>query len=193
MTYLPGFENPIGYIKGVRQWAVYDNLLNSVVVADYLWEPWKVVENVAAVYGIHAAKPEHESLLEYERYPCSIVITGRVALWGKVIEHEKGYRAQYAYPLTLDHCNDRHLDLDELREIYLQPPTDKAQIIVRERIKCRSEKRKEPSLSNQSPYPYANHTLGLSQLNQIQANQLNLLRARQLSIPSSWISWLGVQ
>ncbi len=26
---------------------------------------------------------------------------GKVALWGRVIEHEHGYRAQYAYPLEL--------------------------------------------------------------------------------------------
>ena len=26
---------------------------------------------------------------------------GRVALWGRVIEHEYGYRAQYAYPQRL--------------------------------------------------------------------------------------------
>lgn len=28
--------------------------------------------------------------------------TGSVALWGNVIEHELGYRAQYAYPLSLN-------------------------------------------------------------------------------------------
>ena len=26
---------------------------------------------------------------------------GRVALWGRVIEHEHGFRAQYAYPQRL--------------------------------------------------------------------------------------------
>lgn len=30
------------------------------------------------------------------------LILGRVALWGNVIEHGLGYRAQYAYPLSLD-------------------------------------------------------------------------------------------
>ena len=28
-------------------------------------------------------------------------ILGTVALWGRIIEHEEGYRAQYAYPLAL--------------------------------------------------------------------------------------------
>lgn len=29
------------------------------------------------------------------------IIAGQVALWGRVIEHEHGYRAQYAYPVRL--------------------------------------------------------------------------------------------
>ena len=37
------------------------------------------------------------------------VILGKVALWGRITEHEKGYRAQYGYPLSLEgglcwHC-----------------------------------------------------------------------------------------
>lgn len=29
------------------------------------------------------------------------VVTGQVALWGHVVEHERGYRAEYAYPVAL--------------------------------------------------------------------------------------------
>jgi len=29
-------------------------------------------------------------------------VIGKVALWGKVFEHELGYRAEYAYPLSID-------------------------------------------------------------------------------------------
>lgn len=37
------------------------------------------------------------------------VILGKVALWGRITEHEKGYRGQYGYPLSLEggicwHC-----------------------------------------------------------------------------------------
>lgn len=28
-------------------------------------------------------------------------VVGRIALWGKVIRHERGYRAQYGYPLSI--------------------------------------------------------------------------------------------
>ena len=30
-----------------------------------------------------------------------MVAYGKVALWGRVIEHEHGYRAQYAYPQSI--------------------------------------------------------------------------------------------
>ncbi len=29
------------------------------------------------------------------------LLVGRVALWGKVIRHERGYRAQYGYPVSI--------------------------------------------------------------------------------------------
>lgn len=151
MTYLPDFENPIGYLIGLRQWKCEGLLLS--VVANYYWEPWKVAEGeINEMYsdakkGINAAKEEHEELLDYDK--SGSFITGKVALWGKVIEHEKGYRSQYAYPIEFVHCTDRHINLDELREIYLQPPTSTAQIIVREREKWISEKRKEREKLNQ--------------------------------------------
>lgn len=159
MTYIPGFENPIGHIEGVRQWIIRDGLLLSIC-SYFLWEPWKAAESEIEKYysdeipspyvptGIHAAKPEHDELLAYN----GDVITGRVALWGKVFIHEKGYRAQYAYPLSFDHCADRHVNLDELREIYLQPPTEKAQIIVRERLKWISERKKDSLKLGQLAY-----------------------------------------
>ena len=34
-------------------------------------------------------------------YPYMGTVAGRVALWGRVIEHDHGYRAQYGYPLAL--------------------------------------------------------------------------------------------
>jgi len=46
--------------------------------------------------GIYACKHwEHQDV--DSRYG----LVGIVALWGRVFEHEDGYRAQYAYPLEL--------------------------------------------------------------------------------------------
>jgi hypothetical protein len=59
--------------------------------------------------GIHAFKERAEA----ERFPetwesrradgagVSTYLIGQVSLWGRVIEHERGYRGQFAYPFAL--------------------------------------------------------------------------------------------
>ena len=48
--------------------------------------------------GVYAAKTiEHLHQCGYKRFG----IHGEVYLWGKVVEHERGWRAQFAYPKTL--------------------------------------------------------------------------------------------
>lgn len=147
MTYLPGFENPVGYITAIRQWQ-FERLLHSIVVT-YTWEPWTPAEGDPYVpytmnqhgLGVYAVKLDYEKLLgEYWEY--GKIVTGTVALWGKIVEHEWGYRAQYAYPLSFEHCTNRYVDLNELRELYLNPPTDKSLQAVKEKLRWISEKRK---------------------------------------------------
>jgi len=78
------------------------------------YEPWEygnivetdeipTIESSCRQRGIHAWKNMGD-LIEYlnpNRYPV-IHIIGRVALWGKIVEHQFGYRAQFAYPHSLD-------------------------------------------------------------------------------------------
>lgn len=48
--------------------------------------------------GVYAAKTtEHLRQCGYKRF----AVHGEVYLWGKVVEHERGWRAQHAYPKTL--------------------------------------------------------------------------------------------
>lgn len=54
--------------------------------------------------GLHAYKTEAEFFAAGHHYQ----VWGTVALWGHVIEHETGYRAQYGYPVEL-HCRDAKL------------------------------------------------------------------------------------
>jgi preprotein translocase subunit YajC len=52
----------------------------------------------ACTCGVYAAKTiEHLHQCGYKRFG----IHGEVYLWGKVVEHERGWRAQFAYPKTL--------------------------------------------------------------------------------------------
>lgn len=199
MTYLPGFENPIGYLVGIRQWRFHGLLLS--ICTDYLWGPWKAAEGDVATIeyavsvihgmGIYAVKQEHGELLGYEQAVGSIkepIVTGRVALWGRVAEHEKGYRAQYAYPISLDHCTHRSVDLDKLRSIYLCPPTEITKAIVEERMQWISEQRRAREQLLQSQYQR------LSQLNQM-LNQQNVFspqytqRQSQSTNPQNQNNW----
>jgi hypothetical protein len=52
--------------------------------------------NIDCSCGLHAT---HE--LDILRRAKSPAVLGRVALWGRVIEHELGYRAQFGYPQRL--------------------------------------------------------------------------------------------
>jgi hypothetical protein len=52
--------------------------------------------SVDCTCGLHAA--HDPDTLRRARTPA---VLGRVALWGKVIEHEYGYRAEFAYPQSL--------------------------------------------------------------------------------------------
>lgn len=84
--------------------------------------------------GIYAVRTEE--LLEFKRMatlpavirpadtafssPDSAVI-GKVALWGKVIEHALGFRAEYAYPLELWIPDTLYPFLEELHHLYGVP------------------------------------------------------------------------
>ncbi len=50
--------------------------------------------------GIHVGLTENEMMISQAPF-----VWGRVACWGKVIEHEKGYRGEFAYPLNLNVVN----------------------------------------------------------------------------------------
>jgi len=60
--------------------------------------------------GIHAFKDRADagafpSMWEARRFPQGSFpqqsVVGQVSLWGRVVEHERGYRAEFAYPYAL--------------------------------------------------------------------------------------------
>ena len=56
------------------------------------------VPQTTCTCGVYAAKDsEHLCDMGYQRYG----ICGEVYLWGRLVEHELGWRAQFAYPKTL--------------------------------------------------------------------------------------------
>jgi hypothetical protein len=97
-----------------RAWALTgrsdgtDLLLRPVASRSRPWRPREIAEAVCksarfhhapepgCTCGLHATNGYE--LLRKTRCPA---VLGRVALWGRVIEHELGYRSQFAYPQRL--------------------------------------------------------------------------------------------
>jgi len=88
-----------GEIIAWRAWKVVEGGLASVVAEV---KPWSATEPMvgdpASGYGVHAYKGPHGPLLDgYVSASSSEKwVIGEVALWGDVIEHEEGYRAEFA-------------------------------------------------------------------------------------------------
>ncbi|MGI8514607.1 MAG: hypothetical protein ACR2NT_05600 [Acidimicrobiia bacterium] len=93
--------------------------LHSPVWPETLWPPGEALKSQCKVSshrrphlscrcGIYAFKEEpdlrdlaHQVTSPGYKYSSTIVVVGEVSLWGKVIEHERGFRAEYAYPRRL--------------------------------------------------------------------------------------------
>jgi hypothetical protein len=104
-------ETAVEPIVAWRTWALTgkrdgtDLLLRPVAGRSRPWRPMHVAEavckhtrlhsspNLGCTCGLHGT---HEiDILRRTRCPA---VLGRVALWGRVIEHDFGFRAQFAYP-----------------------------------------------------------------------------------------------
>jgi hypothetical protein len=97
-----------------RAWALTGHrdgtglLLRPVAKRARLWRPREIVEascrtsrrheapDPRCTCGLHATHA-----IDPLRRTRSPAVLGRVALWGRVVEHEHGFRAQYAYPQRL--------------------------------------------------------------------------------------------
>jgi len=125
----------VGEIVAYRAWLLtFDGLLTSVHIKHALWKPGHPMQgkiNDVFIYGegggVHAAK-DVEAVREYigdvQTYDMATdsyrtLVIGTVVLWGEVIEHERGYRAEYAQIASLDEITgDNPEALRRLRETY---------------------------------------------------------------------------
>jgi hypothetical protein len=119
-----------GEIVGYRVWRVIDGRLSSVYQRQYEWRPGHPAEgNVSAGTGIFAFNDRSylqpylimaqmsETMARFEAEAFGMplnklthFVTGTVDLWGEVIEHEMGYRAEYAAVRSLDGGTVKSLD-----------------------------------------------------------------------------------
>ena len=92
-----------GEITGYRAWRLgSDGLLRGMYISTYVWRP-QAIEHSPKVddawgAGLHAFKTVSEAKAQYGFFasPSEPVVFGEIALWGLVIEHERGFRAEYA-------------------------------------------------------------------------------------------------
>ncbi len=177
---IPDYAEPL---IGWRVWRVDDRCadvgiqprLISAVVGDSPWEPFCALQSKhldvwgmsgwwneiplseqhgpasCAICGIYAYRTEADARANMEKQgPC---IVGSVKLWGEIVVHERGYRAQFAYPDTFvyaQECNGAAL-ARAYGVSYKEDPSWKSVV------------QREQSLSNPWPiqFPSGNAWLGL--------------------------------
>ena len=109
-------ETSFGEITAFRMWRVPPDGILMSTFKDAIWKPGKILEAHDSPanhpqFGIHGWKSVVEAVeygkeIQDSRYvprACRTPIAfGRVKLWGEVIEHQRGYRAQFARIVGID-------------------------------------------------------------------------------------------
>jgi hypothetical protein len=115
----------VGEIIAYRAWRVFksrcwwetDNRLHSVLIKDYIWDTDQPASGDVRTHGIYSCRNVVRSREEYLYFvSTATLLFGKVKIWGEIIEHEWGYRSQFAKIVSLDY-GDPEL-LDKFRKIY---------------------------------------------------------------------------
>lgn len=123
-----------GEIEAWRAWSIDGTTLCSVHMGTH-WEPGAAMTgDPDGDHGVHAWKTLHDALayaLSYTLrgipvfgYPLMLAI-GRVHLWGNVVEHKRGYRAENAAIVAIEAIipsRQGDSSLEYIRALYCPPP-----------------------------------------------------------------------
>jgi len=129
---LPRIAPMVGELIGHRAWKVEGGNLLRSYSAGSAWFPGLAMQDKIGkgqeiddhnTAGIWAFKDPYELAHEFYDEIRSGGVFGTVWLWGTVIEHECGYRAQYASIRSLDRAG-KGTDLEVLRAAYLPKKTN---------------------------------------------------------------------
>lgn len=107
-TPLPTEDDKLGYVTAYRSWT----LAGLGVLLSQGKTPWPFRQALVAQCTEPSEGVPHDNhFYGSTSYVCGVHgkmepmpdvgIVGTVALWGKVIEHETGYRAEFAYPIAI--------------------------------------------------------------------------------------------
>jgi|SRR5690348_13792016 len=133
----------VGEIIGWRAWRLARNGLLQSIAHDNIWLPGEIMGhndddstikiNDHGASGVYAFSNRSYALKDTQFANTPNLVFGSVRLWGTVIEHEYGYRAEFAAVHSIDAVNvgDGHwwkrktettAALTALREAYLSRP-----------------------------------------------------------------------
>ena len=97
-----------GEIRAWRCWRYHDGALFSMTRNDK-WIPGVPMTGDVGFgrrdglgFGVHTWKSRAGAAHYAGLYPDHCLIVGQVDLWGEIVEHDTGYRAQYAAIVSLD-------------------------------------------------------------------------------------------
>jgi hypothetical protein len=100
-----------------RWWRAGDDRLHSVLMKDYVWYPDEPASGDVRTHGIYSCRNVIRSAQDYwYSVGRASLLFGKVKIWGEVVEHELGYRSQFAKIISLDY-GDPEL-LEKFRKIY---------------------------------------------------------------------------
>jgi len=77
--------------------------------------PWPSCR--CGIYGLREQEVAERALVRYSRGDLERWALGRVLLWGRIVEGERGWRAEYAYPYDVAVFADERVAA-ELRDLY---------------------------------------------------------------------------
>ena len=110
----------IGEIIAYRAWRVIeanwfrraDDLLHSVFVRDYVWYPDRPASGNVRTHGIYSFRDAVRCRWDYgyTQGTHGTLLFGKVKIWGEVIEHEAGYRSEFAKIVSLDYGDSELLE-----------------------------------------------------------------------------------
>jgi hypothetical protein len=92
--------------------------LHSILISHYVWDPDEPASGDIREHGIYSFRNVIKSISEYGydagRY--GPILFGKIKIWGEIVEHEAGYRSEFAKIVSLDY-GDLEL-LAKFRQIY---------------------------------------------------------------------------
>ena len=114
----------VGEIFAYRAWRVVertwlrrgDDRLHSVYVEDYVWHPDEAASGDIREHGIYSFRRVIRCNEDYGCGRAAPLLFGKVKIWGEIVEHELGYRSEFAKIVSLDY-GDPEL-LKKFRKIY---------------------------------------------------------------------------